>query len=192
MTVKEYLDSTNAQYIKLGAKGGQSFIYIGLSQDAEAFLTEYNAPYIEKLHANLLKAVHEHALLVNGGFKKTAEKLIEQYKQYKRDEKNGGVDFKKNKKLEPFRSLAAYKRYLKRLEFEELARAEIKVEWTTKRFQNYTSILSREVLETYQALLYNEDGAKEEIVLYDGDEAGNAWDLTEFRNGGQIYESEEE
>ena len=192
MTVKEYLDNTNAQYIKLGAKGGQSFIYIGLSQDAEAFLIEYNAPYIEKLHASLLKAIHEHALLVNGGFNKTAEKLIEQYKQYKRDKRNGCADFKKNKKLEPFKSLAAYKRYLKRFEQEEIVKAEIKVERMTKRFQNYTPILSREVLETYQALLYNEDGAKEEIILYNGDEAGNAWDLTEFRNGGQIYASEEE
>lgn len=188
MTVKEYLDANNALYIKLGAKSGQSFIYCGLSADARDFLETYDEPYIEKLHNNLLRAIHEHAQLINGSFNKVAERLIEQYKEYRRDRRKGGDAYKKNKKLEAFKSLAAYKRHLKRLEQKEIVKAEIRIERYTKRFQNYTPILDRKVIDTYESVLLNEDGFIDTIVIYEGDEAGIAWNLTEFRKGGQNEE----
>jgi hypothetical protein len=188
MTVKEYLDTNNALYIKLGAKSGQSFIYCGLSADARDFLETYDEPYKEKLHNNLLRAIHEHAQLINGSFNKVAERLIEQYKEYRRDRRKGGDAYKKNKKLEAFKSLAAYKRHLKRLEQKEIVKAEIRIERYTKRFQNYTPILDRLIVDTYESILRNEDGYIDTIVIYEGDEAGIAWDLTEFRRGGQYEE----
>lgn len=189
MTVEEYLNGSDADYIKLGAKGGQSFIFCGRLEDAKKFLETYDKPCVEKLHANLLRVIHEHALLLNGGFNKTAERLIEQYKRYRQERKNGGA---KNKKLEPFKTLTAYKRHLKKMDQEEIKRLERRIERCNKRLQNYTPILSREIVEIYQAILYNEDGATPTIIIFQGDEAGNSWDLTEFRNGGYEYETGEE
>jgi hypothetical protein len=184
MTIKEYLDNTKANYIKVGAKDGGGFIYCGKVSDAKSFLKEFDEPQLEKYEASLRAAKHDYEHLKSGGFASTKERLIEQYKQYRREKKKGGDDFKKDKKLEPFKSLTAYKKYLEQLEQDLTIKAERRVERATKRIQNYTELLSRDVLKVYPSILENEDGFIDEIIIYKGDEAGNAWDLTEFRRGG--------
>lgn len=185
MTIREYINTGNKEtYIKLGAKDGGAFIYCGKIADAESFLKEYDDLYIARCENNLKIVTRELEILKSGGFKRTAERLIKEFKEYSKAKKKGGAGFRKDKKLEPFKTLTEYKRHLKRYEQELLIKTEKRIDRLIKKIQSYTAILTREVVETYPSTLVNEDGFKDEIVLYKGEELGYSWDLTEFRRGG--------
>jgi hypothetical protein len=188
MTLKEYLETASAPYSKIGASGGQGFIYCGKTSEAIEFLNEFDKPFIKRLKITkeyVLKNIED---LESGGFKKRSEALIEKFKIYLAKKKAKAPDFEKIKKLESFKNVEEYVAYLKKEELILLKKSKTRLERIEKRIENYTPVLDREVKLTYSSLLLNEDGFKDIIVIYLGDEEGRAWDLSEFRNGGALDE----
>ena len=194
MTVQDYINEhkdIDDLYIKLGSREGGGFIYCGRIEDMQEFLNKFDKPYIERLEGSLALAVRDHTNLLNGGYQKIKERFLEQYKEYQIRKAKNGDDFKKNRKFEPFKTAKAYAKHLDKLEVTETHKAAQRVERANARLQNYTTILGREVVETYQSILINEDGFLDEIVIYQGAEGGSSWDLSEFRRGGGDFDKNE-
>lgn len=178
MTVKEYIETTKAPYIKIGAKNGSSFIFCGTPKDFTEFEQHFNPREKKRLEDTEARLTNE---LIN--FYPNYKKIFfRQYKEFKKDKLNGG----KNKNFKAFENIQEYLNHLKELREKDHYRLENSLSITKLRRENYTELNTRQVKEIYPSILTNKYGYKDEIILFKGYETGKYWDLDEYENDGEL------
>lgn len=173
MKLGEYMGTLKNIYVKLGANKGSGFIYCGTADQFGEFAKNFDVEYVAKL---------EHCLAVQENNLRT---IRPRWKRHIKGRLNGYIEKHKDDK-----NLQAKLVKIARKGFRSKKKERYKLQRTIENYKNkiaeYKPIAGREVLTTYMSIMKNEDGYKDLIVIYDGNENALAWDLTEFRNAEKV------
>lgn len=180
MNLLEYIEALEPNaYIKVGADKGNGFIYCGKAGDFAEYMTNENisAQEYNKLF-NIIRVKEDYIANFNSEWEKEYKSLTKAYKIAKEEGR-------KEKRFKPFKTITAYRTFLRKDKDRKYKNLEKLLDFYKTRLNEFTPIETREVVETYENVLLNEDGQIDYIIVFKGLEAAPYWDLTEFRHGVQ-------
>lgn len=172
--------------VKLGAKGGSSFIYCGN-------MKEFDPEEMDRLIVTAYKRTLKNTNKIIRGLK-NKDRSYEAYEKEMASKRRRSMQMYKN---DPLKLSEAVKKYSpseigykkwggdieRRLEYNKQARRRLNA--LTKR---HAPISTRKIIEMYKSI----DEADTVIVIYDGAERGIAWTTAEGKKGISEGISEEE
>ena len=177
MNLKEYLQTTNKKYIKVGSdKGNGGFVYCGTPDDVFEYLKGFDKEEKENLRITIRDTEARIKYLKdNDRFKELKDRRLEKFRSLKS---------KKDKK--DYYNAETEEEFLEKLEIwckKEIVKCEKYLEHHKNRLENYTNVLTREVVEIYPSITTNIYDYREEIVIFEGYETRGYWTLKEVLYG---------
>lgn len=163
MTVRDLGKNYLGVTIKLGAKGGQAYLWGGYIDDKFVeTMHKVSVDYYTGLKKRLSKLSYENPKVLRERWEEMCDNRIK---------RGANPNIKDPEKFKIFK-----------------ARRDSQIRAAKKKVKEFTSILDREIVDSYESVA--EKGVV--IFLYDGYEKGNYWTVKEYNNGGPINTDEEE
>ena len=180
MELLEYIYTLNQDtYIKVGANKGNGFIFCGKAGDFKKYMDDEDVSERERYKiVNTIEQKKDYIADFDNLLDKETLRNIAKFMRAK-------AEGDKFKKFKAFKTLADYEKHLEILRTKRWDSLHELLKVYENRLQDFTPIETRDVVETYDSVLLNEDGQIDHIIIYAGFEASIYWDLTEFRHGVQ-------
>lgn len=178
MNLLEYIEALEPNtYIKVGADKGNGFIYCGKAGEFKEWFIEEKVNERERQKiVNIIEAKKVYLSNFPSNWKREYNRRTSDYKKAKEEGR-------KDRRYKAFATLGLYKNHLQKEKIKRINSTIALINRYEQRLAEFTPVDTRDVVETYDSLLLNEDGFLDHIVIFSGLEAAQAWDLTEFRHG---------
>ncbi len=180
MELLEYIEILNKNtYIKVGSNKGGGFLYCGKAGDFSKWFKneDVNNRERQKLE-NIIEAKKGNLASFECNWSKKLDRLTKEYETAKKEGK-------KDRRFKAFNTIEEYTEHLTKEKEKHFTNLTNLLSYYENRLADFTPIENRDVVETYDSILLNEDGYIDHIIIYSGLEMSRIWDLTEFRHGVQ-------